>query len=351
MTGGMYLIFGTGGGGPRLPDLRLLAEPGSPEFQILHLADFYLWTRAAQQPVTVDGFLAYAAEHPGTLPTHRIQLGDGLPLVEYVYRLTLADPHHQLLLEVTGTAPGVGRWIPTPIIGATLLPAAAAMCERLAVRAARAGTDDGFTVPGGDADRWRARASTYRELHRQTANQRTSIDGDAGIAGVGVGDGPLIEFDPVACRAWLLDGAAAEAGIDDGFRSENLTVAAGVEALLALLNHDATQRVWRPACHVHQVLIWRTGDGGGIDGGGLLTIDLDYPGARVRLGCRHQGFDAFIRDSATCGIDAAVEALGHVAAVVNRTYATFRTAAATPSVTARRQAPVDGEDEATVTPG
>ena len=77
------------------------------------------------------------------------------------------------------------------------------------------------------------------------------------------------------------------------------------------------------------VRIWRTGDGGGIDGGGLLTVELDYPGRRVRLGSLHQGFDDFIRDSATCRIDAAVEALRHVTAVVNRRYATFLTATAT----------------------
>jgi hypothetical protein len=136
----------------------------------------------------------------------------------------------------------------------------------------------------------------------------------------------LIEFDPVACRAWLEASAAGEAGIDDGFRNENLTVAAGLEDLLALLNHDATQRAWQPAAQVHQVLIWRTADGDGIDGSGLLTVDLDYPLGRIRLGCLHQGFDDFIADSATNGIDAAVEALGHVADVVNHTYVTFRTA-------------------------
>jgi hypothetical protein len=37
-------------------------------------------------------------------------------------------------------------------------------------------------------------------------------------------------------------------------------VAAGLEDLLSLLNRDATQRAWRPAAGVHQVLIWRTAD-------------------------------------------------------------------------------------------
>jgi hypothetical protein len=144
-----------------------------------------------------------------------------------------------------------------------------------------------------------------------------------------IGDRPLITFDPDVCRAWLEDGAAAEAGVDDGFRSENLTIAAGLEELLTLLNHDATQRAWRPAPQLRQVLIWRTADGDGIDGGGLITVDLDYPAGRIRLACHHQGFEDFIADTATYGIDAAVEALGHVADLVNGTYTAFRAATGT----------------------
>lgn len=165
---------------------------------------------------------------------------------------------------------------------------------------------------------------------------------------IGIGDRLLIEFDPVACRAWLEAGAAGEASIDDEFRTANLTIAAGLEELLALLNHDATQRAWRPAAQVHQVVIWRTGDSDGIDGGALLTVDLDYPLGRIRLGCLHQGFDDFITDASTYGIDAAVEALGHVADVVNHTYTIFRTA--TQAVTAH-PGPADPEDDATANPG
>ena len=168
----------------------------------------------------------------------------------------------------------------------------------------------------------------------------------AGLPDTGIGDRPLIVFDPVACRAWLEAGAAGEAGIDDRFRTADLTVAAGLEELLALLNHDATQRAWRPAAQVHQVLIWRTGDGDGIDGGGLLTVDLDYPLGRIRLGSLHQGFDDFIADAATYGIDAAVEALGHVADVVNHTYAIF--GAATQAVTAP---PARADGDAAANPG
>lgn len=172
-------------------------------------------------------------------------------------------------------------------------------------------------------------APAHRHLLTAAAGPPAAADqhgGTADTAAFKIGDGQLIEFDPTACRSWLADGAAAEAGIDDGFCSENLTVAAGLQELLILLHQDTDQRGWRPATVVREVLIWRTADGDGIDGGGLLTVDLDYPAGWIRLGCLYQGFDDFVRDSAIRGIDAAVEALGHVAAVVNHTYTTFRDA-------------------------
>jgi hypothetical protein len=79
---------------------------------------------------------------------------------------------------------------------------------------------------------------------------------------------------------------------------------------------------------------------------GLLTADLDYTLGRIRIGCLHQGFDNFIADPATYGVDAAVEALGHVADVVNHTYAIF--GAATQAVTTH-PGPADGD--ATANPG
>lgn len=143
-------------------------------------------------------------------------------------------------------------------------------------------------------------------------------------------DEPLIRFDADACRAWLLVGAADEACINEGFNTEELTIAAGLEELLGLLNTDSAQQAWRPAPHVHDVLIWRTADGDGVDGGGVLTVDLNYMGERVRLASLHQGYDDFTGDAATSGIDAATEALGHVANTINREYANFRRATACP---------------------
>ncbi|GAA1884122.1 hypothetical protein GCM10009687_60630 [Asanoa iriomotensis] len=155
-------------------------------------------------------------------------------------------------------------------------------------------------------------------------------------------DEPLIHFDADACRAWLLAGAADTAGIDDGFSTEDLTIAAGLDELLSLLNTDATQHAWRPAPHVQDVLIWRTADGDGVDGGGVLTVDLNYLGERVRLASLHQGFDDFTADAATSGTDAAVEALAHVAAILNREHANLLRATAYPPSDATDETDNDG---------
>lgn len=96
-------------------------------------------------------------------------------------------------------------------------------------------------------------------------------------------DEPMIGFDPVACRQWLTSGAAQQAAIDDGFNSDALTSAAGLEELLRLLSDDTSQTFWRTVAHLHNVNIWRTADNHGVDGGGTLTADLDYLGQRVRL--------------------------------------------------------------------
>jgi hypothetical protein len=148
----------------------------------------------------------------------------------------------------------------------------------------------------------------------------------AGIArqpATGLADEPLIRFDADACRTWLLAGAAETAGIGIGSGTANLTITAGLDELLALLNTDVDQQAWITAPHVHEVLIWRTADDDGIDGGGVLTVDLNYLGERVRLASLHQGYDDFTTDTAASGIDVAVEALAHVAATVNREYTTF----------------------------
>jgi len=137
---------------------------------------------------------------------------------------------------------------------------------------------------------------------------------------------PLISFDAAACRAWLQAWAAQDAGIDDGFNSGNYTIAAGVEDLLLRLNNEPPRPGWCTVAHVQDIQIWRTADSDGADGGGILTVHLSYMGQRVSLASLHQGYDEFTDDSATCGIDAAVQALAHVAETLNREYATLRRA-------------------------
>jgi hypothetical protein len=104
------------------------------------------------------------------------------------------------------------------------------------------------------------------------------------------------------------------------YRRHRIRVGPGIHQPLPAV---AGRIEWIPAPHVHEVLIWRTADGDGIDGGGVLTVDLNYLGERIRLASLHQGYDDFTTDTAAHGIDVAVEALAYVAATVNREYTTF----------------------------
>ena len=127
----------------------------------------------------------------------------------------------------------------------------------------------------------------------------------------------MIVYNPVAARQWLLDGAADEYGIDETFSATELSIAARLEELLAALRYNAVPNVWTIRLPLTNVLIWRTANGDGVDGGGIVTADLTVNDQPVRLATRHQGFDDFTQRGETSGIEAAVEALGHVAGLVN----------------------------------
>jgi hypothetical protein len=145
-----------------------------------------------------------------------------------------------------------------------------------------------------------------------------------------IADGPAVVFNPDACRQWLSDGVADEHGIDDTFRTTELNIPAGLEALIAALDDDPQPQVWQLHPALRQVQIWRTADGDGVDGGAIITADLSIDGERVRLATLHQGFDDFTTHSATAGIDAAAQALHHVARLVNNELAAYRHATAPP---------------------
>jgi hypothetical protein len=174
--------------------------------------------------------------------------------------------------------------------------------------------DDAHQTRMGQVRAWRALAADIGRLPADS-----------------VGDPWLISFDAAACRRWLRAGAAQQAGIDEGFNSEDSTIAAGLEELLPLLNGGAAPDVWETQAHLCDVQIWRTADSDGVDGGGVLTADLSYMGQRVRLASLHQGSDEFTDDPATAGIDAAVQALAHVAQVINQEYVTFVRATGCPT--------------------
>jgi hypothetical protein len=131
------------------------------------------------------------------------------------------------------------------------------------------------------------------------------------------GGEPVIVYDPVAARQWLLDGAAGGYGIDAMFSAIELSIVAGLQELLAALGYNAVPGVWAMRLPLTNVLIWRTADGDGVDGGGIVTADLTINGQPIRLATHHQGFDGFTQRGETSGIEAAVEVLGQVADLVN----------------------------------
>lgn len=139
---------------------------------------------------------------------------------------------------------------------------------------------------------------------------------------------PVVVFDPEAARAWLADGAAEEFGINDGFTTVELTIAAGLEELLCALGDGAAPQAWTTRPPLADVLVWRTADGDGVDGGAAIAAELRLGDHSVLLATGHLGHDEFVDDEATNGIDAAVEALGHVADLVNRKVADLLTATA-----------------------
>jgi hypothetical protein len=142
--------------------------------------------------------------------------------------------------------------------------------------------------------------------------------------------GPAIVYDPRQCRAWLAGGVADEEEIDDSFCTEEVSIPAGLEGLLAELDNDPQPQVWQLRHPLQQGSVWRTCDGDGIDGGAIITTDLRVGGERVRLATLHQGFDDFVDDADTVGIDAAVEALGRVADLINHEVAVYDAVTAAP---------------------
>ena len=158
------------------PTQQLFTDWGSPEYQIPYLADFYSWTTDDHQPLTVDSFLAFAAAHPGCLPTGQLTTTEA-PAVDYSYRLTLSDNNHGLQLLVQHR-PGVldPPTLPAIITQGNLFAVAAAMCERMADRARRfAASHDGFVIPGGEPDTWLQRARGFHERHQRWAHAAASL--------------------------------------------------------------------------------------------------------------------------------------------------------------------------------
>jgi hypothetical protein len=129
---------------------------------------------------------------------------------------------------------------------------------------------------------------------------------------------PMVVFDPEAARRWLADGAATGSGINESFSTVNLTIAAGLDDLLRALDDEPEPQVWAVHPPATRVLLWRTADGDGVDGGGVIAAELRFGEHTLRLASRPRDHDDFVEDNTLSGIDAAVQALARVADVINQ---------------------------------
>jgi hypothetical protein len=160
---------------------------------------------------------------------------------------------------------------------------------------------------------------TDPDHHEPTATFRQWRGLAQKLAALRAGAKPVaVTYHPDAARGWLTEWAADEFGIDESFNTVEVSIVARLENLLRALACNAEPDVWATHPPLECVQLWRTADGDGVDGGAMITADLRFGERTVRIGTRHQGFDDFVNDEATSGIDAAVEALGHVANLVNR---------------------------------
>jgi hypothetical protein len=188
-------------------------------------------------------------------------------------------------------------------------PDVALLLDALSVAAAH--TDPPCAAAGADAccDLQHAAAHTRAAAWRGLALRLRAITPT---------DPPVhLRLDEDAARTWLLDAAADEFSIDDTFNTHDLTIVPRLEELLYRLGHHQHTDVLDVRPPLSSVQIWPTADAEGIDGGTIITIDLAVGDRPIRLATRHQGFDDFTAESATSGIDAAIESLRHVVDLVN----------------------------------
>jgi len=154
----------------------------------------------------------------------------------------------------------------------------------------------------------------------------------------------LIDFDMAATRAWLTDHDgepdtntwAEEIGCsDDTFMAVDLHPDPMVEptyfvcVLEDLLRHagDEADSGWNS--NGLEIAVWRTADGEGPDGGCIITVDLPN---KLRLASRHQTPSDFgpapdvapPDGSDRTGVEAALDALAHVAALIDGMVTTYR---------------------------
>lgn len=212
------------------------------------------------------------------------------------------------------------------------------------------------TPPPTDADRWaQARGMLGDLLPEQpdpqqltelrdafhTGRNRTRIDVDAVVEQVRVlgrhalveHTGAAVTFDREAFGVWCGEpdrsgrGTRGQwLGLNGTFDSFDHDAAALVENVLFELRQ--TPHVWRTGPGVRDVAIWRTADAEGVDGGGVVTVNVDG----VELSAGHlQAGDLVYGDGEpdgrlrTATADAAEMAIANIAEAVNEAAARYRT--------------------------
>ncbi len=148
---------------------RFWSAWASPEYQIPHLATFLTWADQHHGPLTIDTYLRYGAEHPGTLPVQDVTDAfadeERASDLDYRYHLTLDADTRDVTLTVRNMRRRRrrDRVVVETITRASLYDAAARMCELVATRCQQwADTNNGHHLPGGDPAQWRAAAADFR---------------------------------------------------------------------------------------------------------------------------------------------------------------------------------------------
>jgi hypothetical protein len=170
---------------------RFWAAWASKQYQIPHLARFVQTADRDGIPLSVAGYLAYVATHPGTLPAHDItddggygnpdEVGD----LDHRYELLLCQPDRtfRYLVRDRDRYQDKPGWRSSEDLGtrAQLYEAAARMCRELAANIQRYANRNNGVVPPGwpSAQDWRDDEHQFTQWRDMTDPQLMDRPGPA----------------------------------------------------------------------------------------------------------------------------------------------------------------------------